>query len=144
MILRSLNGAIRKVGGPVKLELVTAAGVITVGLQKSYLLDALKALHDDPTAETYLVIDGDTLKHTDEGAREIARGIHRQVVAEESDETIDIEDILVQADCSDNLIRACARDASLIDVIVPRIPAQTGHEVTHSAPVEDDLDDLLG
>lgn len=56
MKLRNLNGAIRKAAPAVTVVLHTPAGDLTVALQKSSLLDALKALPVDPSDETGLTV----------------------------------------------------------------------------------------
>lgn len=66
MKLRNLNGAIRKVEGPVMINLVIGDGTLAIGLVKSMLIDSLKALYgEDTTVETSLTIQGNMLCHED-------------------------------------------------------------------------------
>lgn len=66
MKLRNLNGAIRKIEGPVLVKLTTGDGVLEIGLVKSTLIENLKALYgDDNTVETSLTIIGNRLAHED-------------------------------------------------------------------------------
>jgi len=88
MLVKTLNGQIRKTEGSVKLELATAAGVIIVGLVKSELVAGVAALHPDNKAETYLEVVNGVLKHTDDGARQSAR----EVAGIEPAETVALDD----------------------------------------------------
>lgn len=73
MKLRNLNGAIRKVEGAPLVGMMTPAGYARVPVQKTGLLDALKALYPDPQEETYLELTEDgMLTVTEEGRGRIA------------------------------------------------------------------------
>lgn len=66
MKLRNLNGAIRKIDGPVMIKLVIGDGVLEIGLVKSTLIENLKSFYgDDNTVETSLTINGSHLCHED-------------------------------------------------------------------------------
>lgn len=66
MKLRNLNGAIRKVEGPVTIKLRTGDGVLEISVVKSNLIDNLKGLYgEDNTVETSLTIENGYLAHED-------------------------------------------------------------------------------
>lgn len=68
MKLRNLTAAIRKFDGVPTVGVMTPLGYIHVPVQKSGLMEALKSLSDDPTAETHMKISDDgRLTATPEG-----------------------------------------------------------------------------
>lgn len=100
MKLRNLNGAIRKIEGPVLVKLTTGDGVLEIGLVKSTLIENLKALYgDDNTVETSLTINGNRLAHED--GTPFGDPISR---SSEDDQPVDLGADLLGADDDDDLL----------------------------------------
>lgn len=104
MKLRNLTAAIRKVDGAPTVGVMTPLGYIHVPVQKSGLMEALKSLRDDPTAETHMEISDDgRLIATPEGRAMIdAAGAPRADTPDlldlEDDAPEDIEDSVAEID----------------------------------------------
>jgi len=94
MKLRNLTAAIRKVDGAPTVGVMTPLGYIHVPVQKSGLMEALKSLRDDPTAETHMEISDDgRLIATPEGRAMIdAAGVTRAAAHEDTPDLLDLED----------------------------------------------------
>lgn len=94
MKLRNLTAAIRKVDGAPTVGVMTPLGYIHVPVQKSGLMEALKSLSDDPTAETHMEISDDgRLIATPEGRAMIdAAGVTRSAAHEDTPDLLDLED----------------------------------------------------
>lgn len=140
MKLRNLNGAIRKVEGAPTVGVMTPLGYIHVPVQKTGLLDALKALSDDPQVETHMEVSEDGRLVVTEEGRALIEGTAKPIIslidadAVTNPELLDAEEqhaAIVYADTSDDLLD----DEDPIDVQ----EIEGRHDVD-----SDDLDDLLG
>lgn len=139
MKLRNLNGAIRKVEGAPTVGVMTPLGYIHVPVQKTGLLDALKALSDDPQIETHMEVSEDgRLTVTEEGRVLIERAASGHG---EDGDLVGESDLL---DDDDDLVNARAR-GDLHDINVERFcGGNAAEDLLDDAPASDDLDDLLG
>lgn len=129
MKLRNLNGAIRKVEGAPTVGVMTPLGYIHVPVQKTGLLDALKALSDDPQVETHMEVSEDGRLVVTEEGRALIEGAAKPLV-----EPFDA-------------VRDAAYGDELLDDDAARKEIEDEDEslaaMSNAAP-SDDLDDLLG
>ncbi len=134
MKLRNLNGAIRKVEGAPTVGVMTPLGYIHVPVQKTGLLDALKALSEDPQIETHMEVSEDgRLTVTEEG---------RVLIERAASGHDDGGDLIGESDLLDDLLDASspltADDLAESQELVRDVV------VSDDETLPDDLDDLLG
>lgn len=128
MKLRNLNGAIRKVEGAPTVGVMTPLGYIHVPVQKTGLLDALKALSDDPQIETHMEVSEDGRLTVTEEGRALIEGAAKPIIS-----LIDADAVTNPELLDDDFdLDETEGNIGLVD------------DLDDTAESSDDLDDLLG
>lgn len=141
MKLRNLNGAIRKVEGAPTVGVMTPLGYIHVPVQKTGLLEALKALSDDPQIETHMEVSEDGRLTVTEEGRALIEGTAKPIIS-----LIDADAVTNPELLDDDTAREEIEDEdeSLAEMTNGSLHDANVERFCGAAASGDDLDELLG